>query len=131
MTVLFVVDGGGLIQLGFLKILLAIGVQVHTKALHVLAEFGRYPLHVTWQSQAAKYLQRLESLSSDGIHTTNTHNTHTIHTIYTQYMCVHTIAQAFITDSKLPKKLSLMILAVQTGHPASAVSCGNPNRGAP
>ncbi len=62
------------IQLGFLKILL--GVQV-------LAEFGRYPLHVTWQSQAAKCLQRLDSLSSDRI-----------------------LAQAFITDSKLPKKLS-------------------------
>ncbi len=51
------------IQLGFLKILL--GVQVHTKTLHVLAEFGRYPLHVTWQSQAAKYLQRLEALSEE------------------------------------------------------------------
>ncbi len=80
------------IQLGFLKILL--GVQVHTKTLHVLAEFGRYPLHVTWQSQAAKYLQRLESLSSDRI-----------------------LAQAFITDSKLPKKLSWQSRLVTQLHP--------------
>ena len=80
------------IQLGFLKILL--GVQVHTKTLHVLAEFGRYPLHVTWQSQAAKYLQRLESLSPDRI-----------------------LAQAFITDSKLPKKLSWQSRLVTQLHP--------------
>ena len=69
------------IQIGFLKILL--GVQVHTKTLHVLAEFGRYPLHITWQSQAAKYLQRFESLATDRI-----------------------LKHAFIADSKLPKKLS-------------------------
>ena len=69
------------IQIGFLKILL--GVQVHTKTLHVLAEFGRYPLQIAWQSQAAKYLQRFESLSTDRI-----------------------LKHAFIADSKLPKKLS-------------------------
>ncbi len=81
------------IQLGFLKILL--GVQVHTKTLHVLAEFGRYPLHVTRQSQAAKYLQRLESLSSNRI-----------------------LAQAFITDSKLPKKLSWQSKLATQLHPS-------------
>ena len=48
------------IEIGFLKVLL--GVQVHTKTLHVLAEFGRYPLHVTWQLQAAHYLGRLEQM---------------------------------------------------------------------
>ena len=82
----------GRIQLGFLKILL--GFQVHTKTLHVLAEFGRHLLHVTWQSQAAKYLQRLDSLSSDRI-----------------------LAQAFITDSKLPKKLSWQSKPVTQLHP--------------
>ncbi len=35
---------------------------VHTKTLHVLAEFGRYSLHVTWQLQAANYLSRLERM---------------------------------------------------------------------
>ncbi len=68
-------------QLGLLKTML--GVQVHTKKLHMLAEFGQYPLHVAWQSQAAIYPQQLESLSSDS-----------------------TLMHAFITDSKLPKKLS-------------------------
>ena len=37
--------------IGFLKILL--GVQIHTSTLHVLAEFGRYPLKIAWQAQAA------------------------------------------------------------------------------
>ena len=46
------------IEIEFLKVLL--GVQVHTETLHVLAEFGRYPLHVIWQLQAAHYLGRLE-----------------------------------------------------------------------
>ncbi len=31
------------------------GAQVHTKTCHVLAEFGRYPLHVTCQLHAANY----------------------------------------------------------------------------
>ena len=48
------------IGITFWKILL--GVQVHTKTLHVLAEFRRYPLHVTWQLQAANYLSRLEQM---------------------------------------------------------------------
>ena len=37
-------EGMERIQVGFLKALL--GVQVHTKTLHVLAEFGRYPLRM-------------------------------------------------------------------------------------
>ena len=74
-------EGMERIQVGFLKILL--GVQVHTKTLHVLAEFGRYPLQITWQSQAAKYMQRLESLPDDRI-----------------------LKQAFVADGKLPRKLS-------------------------
>ncbi len=49
------------IQLGILKTLL--GLQVHIKTLYVLAEFERYPLHVTWQSQAAKYLHKPSSLT--------------------------------------------------------------------
>ncbi len=68
-------------QLGLLNILL--GVQVHTKTLHVLAEFGRHPLHVAWQSEAANHLQRLEPLSSDRM-----------------------LMQAFIADPELPEKLS-------------------------
>ena len=40
-------EGMQRVQVGFLKVML--GVQVHTKTLHVLAEFGRYPLHVTWR----------------------------------------------------------------------------------
>ena len=54
-------EGMERVQMGFFNLL---GVQVHTKTLHVLAEFGRYPLHVTWRSQTAKYLWRLESLCS-------------------------------------------------------------------
>ena len=65
------------VEIGFLKVLL--GVQVHTKTLHVHAEFGRYPLHMSWQSQAAKYLQRLESMSLDRV-----------------------LKQAFLADCRLP-----------------------------
>ena len=32
-------------QIGFFKMLL--GVQTHIKTLHVLAEFGRFPLHLS------------------------------------------------------------------------------------
>ena len=69
------------VQVGFLKVLL--GVQVHTKTLHVLAEFGRYPLEVTWQAQAAKYLTRLESMKTDRV-----------------------LKQAFLADCRLPDKRS-------------------------
>ena len=69
------------VEIGFLKVLL--GVPVQTKTLHVLSEFGRYPMHLTWQSQAAKYLGRLESMSQDRI-----------------------LKQAFIADCRLPDKLS-------------------------
>ena len=69
------------VEIGFLKLLL--GVPVQTKTLNVLSEFGRYPMHLTWQSQAAKYLGRLESLSQDRI-----------------------LKQAFIADCRLPDKLS-------------------------
>ena len=69
------------VELGFLKALL--GVQTSTKCLHVYAEFGRYPLHIVWQSQAAKYLRRLEAMSPDRI-----------------------LTQASIADCRLPDKLS-------------------------
>ena len=69
------------IEVGFLKVLL--GVQVHTKTLHVFAEFGRYPLHLTWQSQSAKYLERLQSMSSERV-----------------------LKQAFLADCRLPSKVS-------------------------
>ena len=69
------------VEIGFLKVLL--GVPVQTKTLHVLSEFGRYPMHLTWQSQAAKYLNRLESMSQDRI-----------------------LKQAFIADCRLPDKVS-------------------------
>ena len=54
-------EGMERVQVGFLEVLL--DVQVHTKTFYVLAEFARYPIHVTWRSQTAKYLQRLEFLS--------------------------------------------------------------------
>ena len=41
------------IQIGFLKRLL--GVQIQTTNLDVLAEFGRYPLQLSWQALAGKY----------------------------------------------------------------------------
>ena len=41
------IDKLGLIQIGFLKRLL--GVQIQTTNLHVHAEFGRYPLQLSWQ----------------------------------------------------------------------------------
>ena len=68
------------VQIGFLKILL--GVQIHASTLHVLAEFGRYPLKIAWQAQAAKYLSRL---SMDDNRTLN---------------------QAFVADRRLPKQKS-------------------------
>lgn len=51
------------IQIGFLKRLL--GVQLQTTNLHVLAEFGRYPLQLSWQALAGKYLTRLENMGTD------------------------------------------------------------------
>ena len=69
------------IELGFLKTLL--GVQAHTKTLHVLAEFGRYPLRLTWMNQSAKYLSRLESMAPERL-----------------------LKQAFIADCRLPARLS-------------------------
>ena len=69
------------IEVGFLKVLL--GVQVHTKTLHVFAEFGRYPLHLTWQSQSARFLERLRLMSTDRV-----------------------LKQAFLADCRLPSKVS-------------------------
>ena len=69
------------VEIGFLKVLL--GDPVQTKTLHVPSEFGRHPMHLTWQSQAAKYRGRLESMSQDKI-----------------------LKQAFIADCRLPNKLS-------------------------
>ena len=52
------------IQIGFLKRLL--GVQIQTTNLHVLAEFGRYPLQLSWQALAGKDLTRLENMEQIG-----------------------------------------------------------------
>ena len=51
------------IQIGFLMRLL--GVQIQTTSLHVLAEFGRYPLQLSWQALAGKYLTRLKNMRTD------------------------------------------------------------------
>ena len=51
------------IQIGFLKRLL--GVQIQTTHLHVLAEFGRYPLQLSWQALAGRYLTGLENIGTD------------------------------------------------------------------
>ena len=53
------------LQIGFLKMLL--GVQTHTTTLHVLAEFGRFPLqgNLSWHALAGKYLERLEKMDAD------------------------------------------------------------------
>ena len=69
------------IEFGFLKVLL--GVHVRTKTLHVLAEFGRYPLRLTWMAQSAKYLRRLEVMTPDRM-----------------------LKQAFLADCRLPGHLS-------------------------
>lgn len=69
------------IERGFLKALL--GVQVRTPTSHVYGEFGRYPLDISWQSQAAKYLDRLNSMSDDRV-----------------------LKKAFIADCRLPSNLS-------------------------
>ena len=45
------------VELGFLKSLL--GAHTHTTTLHILAEFGRYPLRLSWMGQVAKYARRL------------------------------------------------------------------------
>ena len=68
-------------QIGFLKMLL--GVQTHTKTLHVLAEFGRFPLQLSWHALAGKYLERLEKMDTDRM-----------------------LKQAFIADCSLPARLS-------------------------
>ena len=68
-------------QIGFLKMLL--GVQTHTKTLHVLAEFGRFPLQLSWHALASKYLERLEKMNADRM-----------------------LKQAFIADCSLPARLS-------------------------
>ena len=51
------------IQQGFLKRLL--GVQTQTTNLHVLAEFRRFPLQLSWQALAGKYMDRLESMDAN------------------------------------------------------------------
>ena len=51
------------IQQGLLKRLL--GVQTQTTNLHVLAESGRFPLQLSWQALAGKYMDRLESMDAD------------------------------------------------------------------
>ena len=78
-------------EIGFLKMLL--GVQTHTSTLHVLAEFGRYPLQLSWQALAEKYLNRLEKLENDRM-----------------------LKQAFIADCSLPARLSWTSLLAQHGQ---------------
>ena len=51
------------IQQGFMKRLL--GVQTQTTNLHVLAEFGTFPLQLSWQALAGKYMDRMESMDAD------------------------------------------------------------------
>ena len=52
-------------QIGFLKMLL--GVQMHTKTLHVLTEFGRNSLQLSWHALPGnyRYLERLEKMDTD------------------------------------------------------------------
>ena len=68
------------------KILL--GVQIYTSTLDVLAEFGKYPLKIAWQAQAAKCLPHLESMDDNG-----------------------TLKQAFVADRRLPKSWSFQLEA--------------------
>ena len=51
------------IQQGFLKRF--DGVQTQTTNLHVLTKFGRFPLQLSWQALAGKYMDRLESIDAD------------------------------------------------------------------
>ena len=69
------------IELSFLKQLL--GVQVHTKTLHVLAEFGCYPLRLFWMDQAAKFARKLDLMEPERL-----------------------LKQAFLADCRLPAHLS-------------------------
>ena len=77
-----------------------LGVQTHTSTLHVLAEFGRYPLQLSWQALAEKYLNRLEKMENNRM-----------------------LKQAFIADCSLPARLSWTSLRAQHGqlhgHPVS------------
>ena len=72
-------------QIGFLKMLL--GVQTHTTTLHVLAEFGRFPLQLSWHALAGKYLERLKKMDADRM-----------------------LKQACIADCSLPDRLSWRFL---------------------
>ena len=47
------------IQQSFLKRLL--GVQTQTTNLHVLAKFGRFPLQLSWQALAGKYMESMDA----------------------------------------------------------------------
>ena len=38
---------------------------MQTTCSHVLATFGRYPLQLSWQALAGKYLTRLETMGTD------------------------------------------------------------------
>lgn len=69
------------VELGFLRILL--GMQEHTMTMHVVAEFGKYILHVTWRPQVVRYLQLRHSLLAD-----------------------RSLKQAFRANPTLPRKLS-------------------------
>ena len=40
-------------------------MHMQTTNLHVLAEFGRYPLQISWHALAGKYLTRLETMGID------------------------------------------------------------------
>ena len=77
-------------EIGFLNWLL--GVQTLTSTLHVLAEFGRYPVQLSWQALAEKYFNRLEKLENNRM-----------------------LKQAFIADSSLPARLSWTSRLAQHG----------------
>ena len=51
------------IQPGYLKRLLV--VQTQTTNLHVLAEFERFPLQLSWQALAGTYMDRLDNMDED------------------------------------------------------------------
>lgn len=42
-------------------------VQMRPKTLHAFAKFGRYPLNIAWQAQAAKYPSSIEIMPSERV----------------------------------------------------------------
>ncbi len=109
------------IQLEFITILL--GVQVHTKTLHVLAEFRRYPLHVAWQSHSspggACSTERVCICFRPPDICSNWSPSLTL----TQYTCKPSLPTQSFTRSYLGSP------NFYTGYTASSIDCGNTTRG--